>query len=212
MTNEKMNVHRALSELKVIDARIMKGINTPVFVEAKKHSSDNIRGESVSAVADEIKSAYVSVNDLIKRRNAIKRAVVLSNAVTKVMIAGNEYAVAEAIDMKNHGLDGYRQLLSRLSERYRVCAAAADRENDRLEERADVYIKDMFGSTNMTKAGDEIKRARADFIAAQTVELVDPLNIKNEIEKLEKLISEFMVEVDSALSVSNAITEIEISY
>lgn len=43
-------------------------------------------------------------------------------------------------------------------------------------------------------------------------ELVDPINIKAQIDKYQRLISDFNNEVDSALSVSNAITEIEFSY
>lgn len=212
MTTETMNVHKALSELKVIDDRIRDAINQN-FVDVKKHSADNIRGMSVQQVTEYMISAYQKANDLITRRNAIKRAVVLSNATTKVTIAGKEYTIAEAIDMKNHGLDGLRELRDRLSLQFRNCSMKADRDNEQLENiRADAYIKDTFGNTDMSKAGDDAKKARKDFVTAQTVELVDPLGVLKKIEELDERINAFMVEVDSALSVSNATTEITIEY
>ena len=64
----------------------------------------------------------------------------------------------------------------------------------------------------MKNASDEIKKVRADFIAAQTYEIVDPIGIKSEMDRLDKEISSFMVDIDSALSVSNALTEISIEY
>lgn len=64
----------------------------------------------------------------------------------------------------------------------------------------------------MKGASDEIKKVRADFIAAQTMEIVDPINITTELTALEKEINDFVVEIDSALSVSNALTELEIAY
>ena len=72
---------------------------------------------------------------------------------------------------------------------------------------------DMFDDlSKVTDASDEIKKVRADFIAAQTMEIVDPINITTELTVLEKEINDFVVEIDSALSVSNALTELEIAY
>jgi len=44
------------------------------------------------------------------------------------------------------------------------------------------------------------------------MEIVDPINITTELTALEKEINDFVVEIDSALSVSNALTELEIAY
>lgn len=56
------------------------------------------------------------------------------------------------------------------------------------------------------------KRWRSDFIAAQTMELVDPIGIDDEMKRLDDIISSFSVEIDAALSVSNALTEITVEY
>ena len=44
------------------------------------------------------------------------------------------------------------------------------------------------------------------------MELVDPVNIDAEMKRLEEVINGFTVEIDSALSVSNALTEIIVDY
>ena len=190
MTTEKMTVHKALCELKTLDARIQKSIQQGTFVFANKHSNNKVAGVSIGTYSEEIRAAYQSAKDLIARRDAIKRAVTLSNATVKVTIGGKEYTVAEAIEMKNHGIP-LKQL---------------------LEMRADEYVTSLYGNVDMKGASDEIKKVRADFIAAQTMEIVDPINITTELTALEKEINDFVVEIDSALSVSNALTELEITY
>lgn len=213
MTSETMTVHKALCELKTLDARIEKSIKGTMFVFANKHSNKKVNGMNVASYCDEIKSAYQHATDLIKRHDAIKRAVVLSNAVTKVQVAGKEYTVAEAIEMKNHGIKMLQGLLKKL-ELDNTCARnEANRNNgEMLEMRADEYIKSVYGSTDMKNASEEVKKARADVIEGQTCEVVDPIGIVAEMDRLDKEISGFMVDIDSALSVSNALTKITVEY
>lgn len=213
MVQEKMNVHKALSELKTLDSRVFSAIDGTTFVVANKHSNQKISGKPISEFCDEMTAAYNKVNDLIRRREAIKRAVVLSNATTKVTIGGREYTVAEAIEMKNHGVELKQMLLGEMRKAYAKAQQTADRANgEELERRADEYVKSLYGNTDMKNASEEVKKSRADFVTTQTVELVDPLKVSEKIAALEGEIDAFMVEVDSALSVSNAITEISVEY
>ena len=88
MTKETMTVHKALAELKILDARIFNATSGKTFVAAKKVSDKKIGGVLVETLKKDMKSDYQSVTDLIARRTAIKRAVVLSNAKAKVVIGG----------------------------------------------------------------------------------------------------------------------------
>lgn len=213
MTTEKMTVHKALCELKTLDSRIEKGIQQSKFVFANKHSNNKISGVSIDKYVAEVKAAYQSVQDLMARRDAIKRAVTQSNAAAKITVAGKQYTVAEAIDMKNHGIPLMQLLLRKLDSDNKVARREADTGNgSALELRADEYVKSLCGNVDMKGASEEVKKIRADFIAAQTMEVVDPINVREEMERLEKEINEFIVEVDSALSVSNALTELTIEY
>lgn len=213
MTTEKMTVHEALCELKTLDSRIDKAINGSVFVFANKHANTKVSGLGIDKYCEEIKSGYQSANALIARRDAIKRAVTLSNATTKVTVNDKEFTIAEAIEMKNHGIPILQKLLKKLDMDNQKARRAADTSNgDYLEARADEYVKSLYGNVDMKGAGDEIKKVRADFIAAQTTEVVDPLGVVAEMERLSKLIDGFSVKIDSALSVSNALTEITVEY
>ena len=87
-----------------------------------------------------MKSSYDKATDLIKRREAIKRAVVLSNAVTKVTVADKEYTVAEAIEMKNHGMDFKKLLKQKIKKQYDAAMAQIITENGKLEDKAENYV------------------------------------------------------------------------
>ncbi len=213
MTTEKMTVHKALCELKTLDSRIQKAIGESVFVFANKHSNNKVSGMGIGEYSAEIKAKYQSVCDLLARRDAIKRAVTLSNASVKVTIGGKEYTVAEAIEMKNHGIPLEQMLLKKLDGDNKKARRLSDENNGEiLEMRADEYVKSLYGNVDMKGASEEIKKVRADFISAQTMEIVDPIGIASEMERLDEEITTFVVEIDSALSVSNALTELEISY
>lgn len=212
MNTEKMTVHKALAELKIIDNRISNAMRERNFVVANKHSNAKINGIGVSEFCEQIKSAFQKTNDLIARRNAMKRAVVLSNARTEVTIGGKVYTVAEAIDMKNHGVELLADMVNKMRTDYMNAQRAADVENRSLDSRADEHVKNLYSGSDTKNPSEEMKKTRAEFMASQVVELVDPLKIKEEIDKLSAEIDAFMVEVDAALSVSNAITEIEFSY
>ena len=51
MTTEKMTVHKALCELKTLDARIQKSIQQGTFVFANKHSNNKVAGVSINTTS-----------------------------------------------------------------------------------------------------------------------------------------------------------------
>lgn len=216
MTKETMTIHKALSELKTIDARIGKAIRDCKFAVVNKHSNEKIGGMTIDDYRREQENLFKSACDLINRRNAIKRAVMQSNAVAKVNINGVEYTVAEAIDMKNHGMDGRRELLRQMIVHLSAAETSIERYNgDELQNRADAYIKNLYGNqTDLSKLTGEMRSDREKFIAQQTSEMVTPMgmDLRKTIKEFEDEINSFMVEVDAALSVSNATTTIEIEY
>ena len=213
MITETMNIHQALVELKTLDKRIDSAVQEGEWVIANKHSNTKIGGIDLKEYIENVKSRHQKVTSLIARAEAIKRAVVNSNAVTKVIIAGKAYTVAEAIDMKNHGIDRLRMLVGKMNHDYTLAMVSADRANGPdLERRADDYVRTMIGNTDVKGMTEEVKRLREEFIKAQTLELVDPIGVLKQIELLNEQINAFEVNVDSALSVSNALTTIEVSY
>lgn len=216
MTKETMTVHKALAELKVIDSRIEKAIGECTFATINKHCNTKIGGLELDAYRREQEDRYKSACDLMERRNTIKRAVVQSNARATVLICGKQYTVAEAIDMMNSGLEKKQRMLNQMAMQLRGAEQElAIRNGDELQRKADDYIKNMYGSqTELSKLTGEMRTDRENFIAQQQWDLVTPMgmDIYKAIRELDKAIEDFLVEVDAALSVSNATTTIEIEY
>lgn len=217
MTTEKMTIHKALAELKTMDARIAKAIHETPYVLAVKHSAEKINGMTVDNFKDKMRSGYQKATNLIARRDAMKRAVVLSNATTKVKIGDNEYSVAEAIEMKNHGMEFKSDLLRQMNSAYTAAQNELVRNGgEALEKKAEQYVLAVIAAqpkdSKMSVDSDAMKTLRQTYIDNNTYDLVDPMNIVKVMEKLDAEINEFNAEVDAALSCSNALTVIEFEY
>ena len=212
MIHEKMTVHKALAELKTLDDRINSEITGSVFVRANRHSNTKIFGKAIPDFMADTESSYQSVKALINRRNAMKRAVVLSNAITKVEIGGVEYTVAEAIEMNNHGMENLVDLRDCLREQYSSVKRMVESENgDKLVKACENYIQATFGTKEKINNPD-IEMAQKAYMANNTYDIVTGLDIEKVIKELTDRIDAFKAEVDSALSVSNALTVIEFDY
>lgn len=210
MNKETMNIHKALCELKILDDRINRAVDDCRYVGVTKIVSKRVGSQTVEAFSESVKDGFKSACDLIRRRQAIKSAVVKSNATQTVVIGGTTYTIAEAIEMKNHGLDGEKRMLRYMVSRLAEAEATINRTRADLETRADMFVRDQTGSKE-SKTEDLLKM-RQDYIAMQDVDLIDPLHIRDIIKSLDEKISTFMAEVDSALQTSNANTEITIEY
>ena len=216
-TKEQMTVHKALSELKVIDSRINNAIRSGTFVVANKHSNDKIHGMTINEFKNSMKSDFQKVSDLIARRNAIKNAVVASNAVTKVKVGDTEYTVATAIEMKNHGMEFKNTFKKCLESQYAVAKNELDKNSgDPLEKRAENYVLSVIQAqpkdSKMAVDSEAMKNLRAQYIKDNTYDIIDPIGVKDAIEQLDNEISSFITEVDAALSCSNALTVLDIEY
>ena len=212
MIHEKMTVHKALAELKTLDDRINSEITGSVFVRANRHNNMKIFGKTIADFMADTESSYQSVKALINRRNAMKRAVVLSNAITKVEIGGVEYTVAEAIEMNNHGMENLVDLRNCLREQYSSVKRMVESENgEKLVKACENYIQATFGTKEKVNNPD-IETAQKVYMANNTYDIVTGFNIEKVIKELTDRIDTFKAEVDSALSVSNALTVIEFDY
>lgn len=217
MTHEKMTIHKALAELKTMDDRITDAINAPIYVLAVKHSAEKINGVTISDFKKSIESCYQKVMSLMARRDAMKRAVVLSNAQTKVQVGGKEYTVAEAIDMKNNGTEYKKILKNRIANQYNGARNDLERNSgEAIEKRAEQYVLAVIQAqpkdAKMAIDSDAMQALRKDYIKNNTYDLIDPLNVVKTMESLVDEINEFEAEVDAALSCSNALTVIEFDY
>lgn len=211
MEKQTMTIHEALSELKTLDKRIFKKITELTPCVANKHSNDKIKGIDIASFKEHQRAEYQAITDLIQRRINIKKALVLSNATTKITIDGIEYTVAEAIEMKQSGIELWSQLYNKVALAYSQTQAICCSNNDTLNESADEYVIRLLGGDNKgsisTKVIDDAKNA---YIESNKYDIVEAISCENEIDILENRVNKFLAGVDAALSVSNALTCIEI--
>lgn len=212
MTNEKMTIHQALCELKILDKRINTFMLQFTPVAKKKTYEVVADGVNLEDWTERAKSSYQSIIDLITRRTAIKSAVVQSNATTKVTVMDKEYTVAEIIELLKYGTTFCNDFSSLLSKKYNYTMKEIQLANADIDKRADAHVVQLYGNGDKKNVADDSKKARDEYISAQTVMIVDPLDIVGRVTKMQEFSDKFRVEADSALSTSNAITTIEVEY
>lgn len=211
MITETMTIHQALTELKTLDKRIESKIAETTFVQYNKHSNSKIEGKPIADYQNGMRFAFQSITDLINRRFAIRNALAKSNSETIITVGGKEYTVSTAIEMKQHGMALKAQLLASIARQFGNVKSTMERHNDRLSENADDYVSRLYGAKDKSNA-DDINAAREHYIKANTLDLIDPLDAAKKIEELRDEIDSFTNEIDSKISVSNALTPITISY
>lgn len=212
MHTESMTVTHALTQLKILDSRIDKAIEEGTYITAIQPKS---YAKPVETVTAEITGAMQRVNAMIARYNAIKMAVVMSNAVTKVKIgdSATEYTVAEAIELKAHGISK-KQLLQRTIASQTQTAMRTFTQLDQsvrasaLETLKRSRVDVDLNNPSAVQESDIYKSVLND----GKVVLVDPLGCADLLRKLTDEIDDFVANVDTALSISNATTTITFSY
>lgn len=209
MEKQKITLHRALSELKLIDSKIGKQISEILpcsIVQKDKLINGHLNKEDFSKSA---LSKYDSVNDLIKRKAAIKSAIVEANSKTLVKIAGKEMTIADAITLKS--IMAFKVMLAdKLKAKHREALSNLNQSNDIVNQNMQRILEATFGKENVRVGKEDVESVRKPYMEANEFHLVDPLNILQKIEYLEKEISEFEADVDATLSEANAITFIEV--
>ena len=203
---ERISISRGLVELKLLDKRISSTITESGFVSAYIGNNDTtIDNISKHDVDKNIKAAYQSVTDLIKRRNLIKQKIVESNAKTIVTVNKQTYTVAGAIERKS-SIKYDKGLLARMKERFTFVTDRITSHNMQIENRLQTLLGEMVkGESNKS-----IEQTSKVYHEINDAKIFDPLKIEDKIQKLEEEIYNFELEVDTLLSESNAITTIEV--
>lgn len=195
----------SLSELKLIKERINKRVSSTTFVSVWK-SDENKNKDTICADA---KSQFQSVQALLKRRSQIKAKIMQSNATTKVQIGGIEYTVAEAIAVKEM-IAEHRMFLDTLKMQHARALRSVDDYNSDRQRRIDSLLDRNFSKDSGKANADDIRTITEMYQKKYYIEMVDPLEIAKEIERLEEYIQTFESNVNTKLAHSNAVTTIEV--
>lgn len=193
----QISITRALTELKTLDKRIQKAIDSGTFVSYSGQFNAP-SPQSKDAVAN-----YQSIVDLLERRKRLKSRIVTSNGTTQVVICGKQMTVAEAIETKS-SIKHYENLLARLKSQYAEMNRTVESLNDRVR-------RDLENKTKLDK--EDSKTDIVDFsrkyVEMHGVKIYDPLQIKKKIDEIENYVTTFNGEVDFVLTEKNSTTLIE---
>ena len=207
-TTQTMSIHRALSELKTLNDRIPKVIQEADFIATDRKSAQKINGLSIEDYEKTIQAGFDKAVSLIERRNRLKDAIVQSNAITEVVVAGETMTVAKAIERKS-SIANEEKLLSMMVGKRRMAINKLTMENESLPSRLEDYLTAILGNKEHAKK-EEVELHTKSFMDRNEYVLIDPLKLDKRIEEWDERITSFKAEVDAVLSESNAITKITI--
>ncbi len=203
-----MTITRALVEAKLSDKKAEDLSNqvqaVTTVVGDKVPNGYNSRED----FAQKQRSIFQAFNAQVANRQAIKAAIIQSNATTTVSVNGTKMTVAEAIERKQ-SYQRKSELLHNLRKQFADASKKQEVHNEKVAERLDAMLAANLGKDSKVKDSEYEAIARP-FLDKNEVKILDPLGILNVIEKLDAEVTGFYSEVDLVLSESNARTEIEV--
>jgi hypothetical protein len=211
MAEQELTILRALNEVSLLNKKIEKALsNRSAYLHFSIGKKAPVGFKTIAEVEESIKSQYQKVTALLKRRTDIKSAIVASNAKTTVTINGETITVAAAIERKQSiGFDN--KLLSNLVNSSAQVNRKIESHNAEVDRSVESLVAQAFGSKNAKITKEEHDAIAIPFKESRTAESIDPIGIKNEIDKLEDSINEFERNIDNVLTESNAVTKITVS-
>lgn len=198
---QQMSISQALVELKLLKSRIKKCMDADfVAVKTKTKAID------VADFTKTSKATLQSYKDLLNRYNVIRSKVVVSNATTRVNIAGKEYTVAEAVERKR-SIEMETEMLTELRTQFRKAQNDVEAHQRQQQERLDKLLLQELGKDSKTNV-EVVDALSESFLKNNKAELIDPLGLQEVINAMDKSIQDFETNVDWVLSESNGRTVI----
>lgn len=212
----KLLITQALDERDLLMKKINSKIERIDFVDGKKRNEEKVIQQVITKeeFCKKVKTSYQQIQDLIKRYQKIDEAIITSNANTYIETSFGTYSVAVALSMRNrlrelNAMDFETILRNKMEENYYEVLELKDLRNRRLEEDAEKMRLSILGKDGKYKDDKPLSVVDA-YISENTVELIDPLNVLDEIESLKDKHTTLLSELETKIKISNATTFIEI--
>lgn len=206
----KYTITRALAELTTLKDKHQKEVSKMNLIAVKQGAKIRKPNSSYSekSFIEQSNQSYQSVLDIERRILSIKNQIDASNFTTKVKIGDTEMTVQEALNMKR--LIGFKQnrlyFMKSMKQKAQMDFDAGNEEN---RKRIEKMFQDQM-SNGSSKAGEAEKEIVESVEKIYKMDFIDPVNLSDEIEKLENEIAEFNNNIDYVLSESNSTTYIEV--
>lgn len=204
MAQETMRINTGLETLKLLRSQIEKELDNksdPLILCKTNTKNHRVIPEEHKK---KVQSHYDSLMAKINRFQRLKKAIAIANATNKVVIGGNEFTVAEALEIKNFSLTYKKKYLSQLKYWRSTAIQESDVANLALESLVNSNIKSFLESNKDAKFDQSAIDSIATSIKkSNPITLLDPLNIDKIIEALELEIEVFDSDCSRILTESN---------
>jgi hypothetical protein len=207
---EKLSLHRALAELKLIDKKLTKHCEGARFIGYHfKAGAVNGTNKAVEQFCTDAKASYTSYIDLLNRKIAMKAAIMKKNNEATIDLDGKKLTIADAIAMKDN-LVHYETIINSLRTQFADALRRKEQSKVQVDDTVKNMITTLFGKDQANISGAKIEELRAQAEEQNGLIIEDPLNIEKKIEELTNIRDGIITKIDYLLSEVNAITFIEI--
>ena len=197
MADPQMSVTQGLAELKLLEKRLIGSLDRVKWTDVSS-KTNVVDTDKLKKLAE---SEYQSYTDLLTRREAIKRAIVLKNATTVVELGTWKGTVAEAIEKKAH-IEYKKNLLNSMKQSLTTSQTLLAQKEAELDSRLDKLLQSELGKDVKTNP-ETIQAITKSFKETNKVIHHDPLDLPEKIKVLEQEIEDFETNIDWKLSEAN---------
>ena len=221
---ETMTLRAAIGQRKLLDKQIAKLVSENKFIIVRSANEEIVNAQPVKDWVNNTLALWQSLNDKIKRRNALNAAILKANVEHMVKVpkfesfdlkAGSteteSITYADAISRKKYFKDTLNVIIDRFNGQ--VKQAGFDyktRQND-LRIYVDKRLSSEFGTT--TNASSKQREEREEkLLRDNAIYLEDPISLASKAKILSERITEYLETIDSIMGRETELTEITFEY
>lgn len=209
----EMTITRAIATQKNLTKQITEATKLLVLCVPTRGEGDYCEVQShgkisVEGATEQIKKAWQRLSDVTTVRDAIRAALVKSNAETTIKIGDTSMTVVAALDFRNT-LPERKAILERMKANWKSTNQTYTQMFNQHEAVLASTRNEALNSNKKIDA-DFDKHFIAPINLKGRPDILDPLKVNELIAAFEKEIADFELNIDYALSESNAVTKISI--
>lgn len=221
MNTETMTLRKALGQKKLLDKQI-KAMMDEKFVTSESAQTAVINGLPLKAWKEEVKANYQSLNDKIRRREALAVAIMDANVNNFVELprfitldeenTGTEkVSFAGAIARKAYYMNELTYIVDKLRQKVTDATENFDFINDLCERTIRERMAQEFGTVNNASAKSREERETTLRKQYEAV-FYDPADIVKKAKIAKERIENYLEEIDAILGNATEMTTITVMY
>lgn len=213
-----ISVSRALSRIKHLDEKIKTYFTdaTRMFVSATIGEQKKPATPTFATAKDlqaRIQSDWDGLDEMIRERTAIKRALVLNNAACTIEVFGlGRITIAEAIELKsmmNAKTELLKSIRTQISHVNKFLETTDERVNKMIAETQRVQISEQESAEDRARIQEEIAK---NIRRVSEAHLFDPISLIEKEKALETMIDDIRHELDFKLTETNSTTMLTVTF